>query len=83
MLSRSQSTDAIVSRDINMRELENAEARGVNNKTFSEIYEENEKHPGDLEDGAFMVENPQLALKKNDMEYMKEVSEYNSSFLPW
>ena len=75
MLSRTQSTDAIVSRDIDLRELENAEARGVNNKTFSEIYE----NSNDLEDGAFMVDNPQLALKKQDTEYMKEVSQHSSS----
>ena len=79
MLSRSQSTDAIVSRDIDLRELENAEARGVNNRTFSEIYEEQDGNSNDLEDGAFMVDNPQLALKKKDTEYMKEVSEHNSS----
>jgi hypothetical protein len=55
-----------------LRELENAEARGVNNKTFSEIYEEND---GNVEDGSFMVANPQLALKNNELEYMKEVRE--------
>ena len=76
MLSRSQSTDAILSRDINLRELENAETRGVNNKTFSEIYEENDGHPSDLENGAFMVENPQQALKKHDQAYMKQVIEW-------
>ena len=70
ILSRTQSTDAIITRDINLRELENAEARGVNNKTFSEIYEEND---GNVEDGSFMVANPQLALKNNELEYMKEV----------
>ena len=79
MLSRTQSTDAIVSRDISMRELENAETRGVNNRTFSEIYEEHEGRPQDLEDGTFMVDNPQLALRKNDKEYIKEVSEYDSN----
>lgn len=56
-----------------MRELENAEVREVNNKTFSEIYEEHDGYPRDLEDGSFMVENPQIALKKQDQEYVKEV----------
>ena len=70
ILSRTQSSDAIISRDINMRELGNAEARGVNNKTFSEIYEESD---GNMEDGSFMVANSQLALRNNDLGYMKEV----------
>jgi hypothetical protein len=67
------SGDAIISRDINLRELQNAEARGVNNKTFSE---KNDCNPSDLENGAFMVENPQQALKKHDQEYMKQVREW-------
>jgi hypothetical protein len=67
------SGDAIISRDINLRELQNAEARGVNNKTFSE---KNDCNPSDLENGAFMVENTQQALKKHDQEYMKQVREW-------
>ena len=74
-MSRTQSTDAIVSHDINMRELKNAEARGMNNKTFSEIYEENDGNPKYGDGGTFMVENEQLALRKHDQEYMKEVRE--------
>ena len=81
ILSRTQSTDAIITRDINLRELENAETRGVHNKTFSEIYEEHDGHPNDLEDGSFMVDNPQLALKKHDLEYMKEVR--RDRFMSW
>lgn len=72
-MSRSPSTDAILSRDINMRELQDAEARGVGNKTFSEIYEEYNGNPRDLENGVFMVENPQQALRKNDQDYLEEV----------
>ena len=73
ILTRTQSSDAIIQRDIKMRELEHAEARGVNNKTFSEIYEEHDGRPHDLEDGSFMVDNPQIALRKHSQEYMREV----------
>ena len=60
-------------REILMEEFGNLETRGMRNKTFSEIYEESQNVTNDLEDGTFMVENPQLSLKNANHEYMNEV----------
>lgn len=63
----------MLTQDVSMRELKNSEARGMNNRTFSEIYEESEDNPKELEDGSFMFDNPQISAKKPDREYMDEV----------
>ena len=72
VLSRTQSTDRILEHHVGMQELKKSEARGVDNKTFSQVYEESDGHTlSDLDDGAFMVENQ--VSRKPDREYMKEV----------
>ena len=64
----------ILNRDISLRELEKAESRGMDNKTFSRIYEHAEEGDHDSEDGhSFMIDNQNLSPKKEDLKYMEEV----------
>ena len=72
MADRSPTKKAQLKHAVSMKELNDSEVRGVHNTGFHEIYEECGNIPYDLEDGAFMVRNPQFT-KRIDLEYMNEV----------
>lgn len=61
-----------------MKELNNLRADGVDNKAFSERYEEFADVPNDEDDGPFMFENRQLSSREYDREYMNEVRTFTT-----
>ena len=63
-----------MNRDISMKEIKDAEVRGINNKMFSEVAEKR-RDSADVEDGSFMVQIPKSISKTNivDQDYMNEV----------
>ncbi len=60
-------------RDISMKELKDAEIRGMSNKMFENVDEG--KQDSDVEDGSFMVQIPKSVSKTNivEQDYMTEV----------
>ena len=68
-------------RDISMKELKDAEVRGMTNEMFDEI--EANKQDSDVEDGAFMVQIPKSISRSNlaEPDYMSEVRVHDNQAL--
>lgn len=72
--SRSQSADVVISREINLRELENAETREMRNKSISEMFETNDVSTMNPKDGLFMIRNEGLVSKRHHQSSITKVS---------
>ncbi|XP_046841284.1 uncharacterized protein LOC124435392 [Xenia sp. Carnegie-2017] len=76
-LSRSQSADVIISREINLRELENAETREMRNKSISEMFETNDVSTMSPKDGLFMIRNEGLVSKRHHQSSITKLDSFD------